>query len=277
MSTNVYVDCFNLYYGCLRDTPYRWLNIADLVRQELPGSSIHQIRCFLAQVKARPTDLNLPVRQQTYMRALRTIPNLTIHLGQFLETKPWMLLATPPPPPADAMAKVIKTEEKGSDVNLACHLLLDVFRGACAKAVVITNDSDLCEPIRIATQEFNVPVTVLHPMRPGRNGQPARRPSNALKNVASHSKAIQTASLAAAQFPPTLTDQHGTITKPAAWDAHLHCKRCLCVYTSTAWHQPPLGLQCPGCSYTEMHAWSVLRLNYPHYPEVPLDGSMHTL
>jgi hypothetical protein len=24
---NVYVDAFNLYYGCIRDTPYRWLDL----------------------------------------------------------------------------------------------------------------------------------------------------------------------------------------------------------------------------------------------------------
>ncbi len=30
LKTNVYVDAFNLYYGCLRKTPYRWLNLAEL-------------------------------------------------------------------------------------------------------------------------------------------------------------------------------------------------------------------------------------------------------
>lgn len=26
----VYVDGFNLYYGCLQGTPYRWLNVVAL-------------------------------------------------------------------------------------------------------------------------------------------------------------------------------------------------------------------------------------------------------
>jgi len=44
---------------------------------------------------------------------------------------------------------VDKTEEKGSDVNLATHLLHDGFRGMFEAAVLITNDSDLTEPVRV--------------------------------------------------------------------------------------------------------------------------------
>lgn len=58
---------------------------------------------------------------------------------------------------------VDKTEEKGSDVNLASHLLRDAFRGAFQVAVLITNDSDLAEPVRIVRQELNLPVGILSP------------------------------------------------------------------------------------------------------------------
>lgn len=74
MRTNVYVDGFNLYYGCLMSTPYRWLNLAELCRLALPRNTINRIRYFTALVKARPDDPQKPVRQQTYIRALQTIP-----------------------------------------------------------------------------------------------------------------------------------------------------------------------------------------------------------
>jgi len=45
-------------------------------------------------------------------------------------------------------ARVIKTEEKGSDVNLATHLLHDAHRGWFEAAVIVSNDSDLLEPIK---------------------------------------------------------------------------------------------------------------------------------
>ncbi len=87
MKTNVYVDGFNLYYGCLKNTPYRWLDIAELCRLMLPKDHINQIKYFTALVSARPTDPDQPVRQQTYLRALRTIPNFTLVYGSFLMGK----------------------------------------------------------------------------------------------------------------------------------------------------------------------------------------------
>ena len=53
-------------------------------------------------------------------------------------------------PSARFMASVARREEKGSDVNVATHLLVDIFGGAVDAAVVISNDSDLKLPIDIA-------------------------------------------------------------------------------------------------------------------------------
>jgi len=50
--------------------------------------------------------------------------------------------------------QVIKTEEKGSDVNLATYLLLDAFAANCELRVVVSNDSDLKEPIRVMCHEM---------------------------------------------------------------------------------------------------------------------------
>jgi hypothetical protein len=43
---------------------------------------------------------------------------------------------------------VIYREEKGSDVNLGAHLLVDAFRGRCELAVVVTNDTGGARPRR---------------------------------------------------------------------------------------------------------------------------------
>lgn len=58
---------------------------------------------------------------------------------------------------------VDKTEEKGSDVNIAAHLLRDAYNHAFEVAVLITNDSDLVEPVRIVRHELNLPVGILNP------------------------------------------------------------------------------------------------------------------
>ncbi len=122
--TNVYVDGFNLYYGALRNSPYRWLNLETLCQLLLPKNVIGQIKYFTALVSARPTDPHQPVRQQLYLRALATLPKVSVHLGHFLTHDVTMALVVPPGQP-QKYAKVIKTEEKGSDVNLATHCILN--------------------------------------------------------------------------------------------------------------------------------------------------------
>jgi hypothetical protein len=51
--TNVYVDAFNLYYGSLKGTPYRWLDLGALCARLLPKDQINRIRYFTATVSAR--------------------------------------------------------------------------------------------------------------------------------------------------------------------------------------------------------------------------------
>jgi hypothetical protein len=105
-------------------------------------------------------------------------------------------------------ARVIKTEEKGSDVNLATHLLHDAHRGRFDVAVIVSNDADLLEPIRIVREELGKKVGILNPHK---------RPSRALLPHLDFIKPIRAGVLRASQFPATMTDQHGIFTKPAAW------------------------------------------------------------
>ena len=108
-----------------------------------------------ARVKARQDDPLAPARQDAYLAALESIPNLTVHLGHFLVSETRMpLVPVPARPPKTVL--VTKTEEKGSDVNLATYLLADVFRADCEASVVITNDSDLAEPMRMVSQELGL-------------------------------------------------------------------------------------------------------------------------
>jgi uncharacterized LabA/DUF88 family protein len=166
------------------------------------------VRYFTARVRPQPTDPQRPQRQQAYLRALGTLPLVTVHLGHYLSHATRMPLANPKPGGARTV-EVIKTEEKGSDVNLATYLLLDAFRRRCDKAVVVTNDSDLREPIRVAEDELGLAVVIVNP-------HPRLRRSLALR--ASAMRQLRAATVAACQLPVTLTDAHGrTIHKPPTW------------------------------------------------------------
>lgn len=206
MKTNVYVDGFNFYYGCLKGTSHKWLDLSKLCQFLLPRDQIQKIKYYTATVSARPHDPDQPVRQQTYFRALRTIPNLEIIEGHFLSHVVKMPLATPQG--GLQYVKVIKTEEKGSDVNIAAHMVHDGHRGDYELAVVVSNDSDLLEPIRIVTEELGLKVGVLNPHK---------NPSKTLIAKALFHKNIRAGVLKQSQFPPVLTDSIGVFQKPADW------------------------------------------------------------
>jgi NYN domain len=114
-----------------------------------------------------------------------------------------------PGPKGPKFARVIKTEEKGSDVNIAAHLLNDAYKHMLDAAVIVTNDSDLVEPIRIARDELRLPVGILNPHR--------HNASRLLLKHASFVRQIREGALKACQFPPTLSDEHGLIHKPRVW------------------------------------------------------------
>jgi uncharacterized LabA/DUF88 family protein len=210
MRTNVYIDGFNLYYGCLKGTSYKWLDLDTLCGKLMPRDEIHKIRYFTARITARPGDPDSPTRQATYLRALETIPHLSVHLGHFQETRPRMPIANPTHL-GPRTIEVIKTEEKGSDVNIASHLLFDAFRDECEMAVVISNDSDLKEPIRMLIEELGVPVGLVNPHNPRFRS----RSLLALNPV--FFKQIKLNALKASQFPESLQDASGEIRRPVKW------------------------------------------------------------
>lgn len=207
MATVVYIDGFNLYYGAVKGTTHKWLDLEALCRRLLPKDRIVEIRYFTALISARPDNPKQSARQQTYLRALETLPLVTIHLGHYLSHRTRMPLAEPPATGAKTV-EVVKTEEKGSDVNLATYLLLDAFQGRCDTAVVISNDSDLAEPIRVAEQELGIRVGIVNP-------HPAKRRSRVLRST--FFKQLRTPTLAACQLPPVLLGAQGKIRKPKDW------------------------------------------------------------
>ena len=135
------------------------------------------------------------------------MPKVSVHLGHFLTHEVTMPLVVAPGKPQQ-YARVIKTEEKGSDVNLATHLLHDAHSGRFDVAVVVSNDSDLLLPIRIVREQLKRRVGILNPHK---------NPSRALLPHIDFIKQIRSGVLQASQFPATLTDRHGTFTKPAGW------------------------------------------------------------
>jgi hypothetical protein len=211
---HVYIDGFNLYNGLKRRAEakglgapeYRWLNLAKLAEFLLPEYEVKTVRYFTSRVKRRTADPGAGQRQQAFLRALATLPNLTIHYGYFQKNKVPRHLVDDP----GKVVRIIDYKEKGSDVNLASLLLADAFRGECTAAGVISDDSDLALPISIAKGELKEGVTLLNP-------NVATKPARKLRGIATAYRSISDSAFAACLFSDTLTDPKGTITKPATW------------------------------------------------------------
>lgn len=215
--TLIYIDGFNLYYRALKGTPHKWLDIAALSKAALPKSAqIAGINYYTARVSGR-LDPTAPRDQHTYLRALETLPLVRIHYGNFLANKKWAGLVQPPdfrpsvtlpPGAAPQVAYVWKTEEKGSDVNLGVHLVRDALTGAFDEAAILTNDTDLVEPVRIVVEEAGLPVTLLTPVS---------KPATSLARIATHVRHIQPY-IGPCQMSDPIIDHRGrALAKPADW------------------------------------------------------------
>lgn len=206
--THVYIDGFNLYYGAVKGTPFKWLNVQRLCELLLPDSRIDKIRYFTARLSARRDDPDKSTRQQVYLRALRTLPCVEITYGSFLSHDVLIPLVEPVPG-GPKFARVVRTEEKGSDVNIAAHLINDAYKQSFELAVLVTNDSDLAAAIGIVRHELSLEVGILNPHE--------QTPSQMLLKHASFMKQIRHGVLGASQFPDVLKDAKGSFHKPKAW------------------------------------------------------------
>lgn len=204
--TIVYVDGFNLYYGALKGTPYKWLDLCALFSRVLPqGYSLERIKYFTARVTPLPHDPDAPNRQDVYLRALRasSLGRVAITEGHFSVKTVRMPLAANP----SSIVEVIKSEEKGSDVNLAVELVNDAWCGLFDCAAVVSNDADLQRALKIAKQQLKKRILLYTP------GSGVRRPVAALSKWSHRQLSLPVADLAASQLPLTIAG----ITKPASW------------------------------------------------------------
>ncbi len=207
--TNFYIDGFNLYYRALRGTAFRWLDLLRLAEVLFPDDQIHRICYFTSLVDARPNDPSGPERQRMYFRALATLPNLEIHYGTIRQRVRLRRLAEPVPGLPEYV-RIVDSEEKGTDVNLATRLLVGGFNGDYEQAVIVSNDSDLASPMRYVRDALGLKVTVVNPD----NNNYTHRD---LVESATYIKRLRKSHLRRSQFPPAVSDAQGQVTKPAGW------------------------------------------------------------
>ena len=240
MRTSVYIDGFNLYYLAVRGTRYKWLDLKAVCQKLLPPAcKIGVIKYFTARVSGK-FDPDQPMRQSTYIRALEShIRELAVYYGHFTTHPKSAPLVTPElaqthaqvlvpqddgstlamslplvaPKPQRKFVQIIKTEEKGSDVNIAVHLLNDAWEDKFDCGVILSNDSDLAEALKLVKAHSKKKTLGL--IHPGLKGNPSRE----LQKHADFVRQIRKGVLSSSQLPdPVPGKKPGEYySKPARW------------------------------------------------------------
>jgi hypothetical protein len=210
----VYVDGFNLYRQKLTHHPEtKWLDLVKLSELLLPTHDIVAVRYFTANIRPMlGTDPQGPIRQQTYLRALQTDPRVSIYHGTFRMDKRWMVSmpVTIGPDGKPNVVRVRKTEEKGSDVNLASYMIFDACRSDADVHVLVSNDSDYATALSILTNEVGAAWGLFSPVDSPNTVLLRERPVFV--------KSIRKGVLLAAQFPDEMhSESDGRITRPTTW------------------------------------------------------------
>lgn len=211
-----YIDGYNLYYGLLKGTQYKWLDLWAFARALLlPDIELVGVKYFTAPIRTYPYDLAASDRQKIYLQAIAANGNVEIIHGFYLKNKALAPFASPQCASCnvtqDGFVPIVKLEEKRSDVNLAVSLVSDAALGKADCFAVITGDSDQVGAIEAVRRLFGKQAVVFNP-------HPAE--SRHLKIAASYYKNISRDLPSQCQLPDTIPyGKHGNrfIHRPAAW------------------------------------------------------------
>lgn len=149
MKTIVYIDGYNLYYGLLRKSPYKWLDLYKLFQSFVLSqpANVVEVRYYTSPVLSKVSDdAESAQRQRIYLQALRKMPPNKVRIieGKMVLATPYLRLAEViPQAPELKRAKVYALNEKNTDVNLASDLITGAWMGAYDQAVLCSNDTDL--------------------------------------------------------------------------------------------------------------------------------------
>lgn len=228
MRTAFFVDGYNLYYGLLHGSPYKWLDISALLTSilsvEAPATELVSVSYYSAPVIARLATRGQRSNdaQHRYLRAL-SARDVRVTLGNHRLTKscaPRYIEGRTAS--RQNQVAIWLLEEKETDVNIA----LGMYRMACQadrlqieQLVLVSGDTDLGPALAAIRDDFpwlRLGVILPHQQQ---DGELLRNPPGSLKKHAHWMRTyIGEAELAACQLPPEIPlSRKPAIVKPDYW------------------------------------------------------------
>jgi uncharacterized LabA/DUF88 family protein len=220
----IYIDGYNLYYGCLKHSADKWLDIHQLfferiLRAQAPHSRLLGIKFFTADVKARIATHGQAAQlaQQAYHRALETLypDKIRIIKGYYSLEKARLPVFRQPPDKAYRV-DVWRLEEKQTDVNLALEAYRDAVSGRAEQLVFVSSDSDIAPALAAIRDDLGdgVKLGVILPIRAESHRPPNQQLSKHANWTRSH---ITDQELAQSHLPETIPTRKKPIRKPHYW------------------------------------------------------------
>lgn len=202
----IYIDGFNLYYGAIKNTPWKWLNLEKFFTLLRPDDDIQTIKYFTATINGSDKE-----NQEKYLLALNTLPKVQIHLGKFKDKSVKCRVSG-----CSYTGKKFfnMPEEKRTDVNIALHMLEDALQDNCERLILVSGDSDMVPAIRAVKR--NVPEKKVIVYIPAND--PTRGAAVEIRSAADKDKTLPNALLPICQFTSKIRDTgNGWIEKPSNW------------------------------------------------------------
>lgn len=231
MRTRVYIDGYNLYYGCLKGTSLKWLNLCTLFEKFILPSSTSIaieaeplfIKYFTAMIiEQAASAADSLMSQEQYHAALRKhSPGALEIIKGYYDMKTVRARQVDPVDPKKWLrdcndVDVWKLEEKQTDVNIAVHLLKDVLCEKIEHVVLVTNDTDLAPALAMIRQVSDAKIGLVIPTK---NHE---RPAN--QDLVDHAHWTRTHitldELKSSQFPRVVTLDKKSASKPLSWYAN---------------------------------------------------------
>ena len=228
MKTIVYIDGYNLFYGCLKHSDDKWLDLVKLFERLLNEQcsqvdSFH-IKFFTAEIKAKVATNGDDARiaQHSYHRALEQLypEKISIIKGYYSLDKAH-LPAYQNPIDKNSKVEVWRLEEKQTDVNIALHAYRDAAKGLAEQLVFVSNDTDL-EPALLAIREDfqdKHQIGVVIPVRKPKSNEKQKRPANNRLSAQANwtRRHITDEELLSCHLPDKVPTRKKPILKPKYW------------------------------------------------------------
>ena len=229
MKTAAFVDGYNLFYGLLSNTAYKWLNLRTflehIIHTHSPGSVLDTCDYFTSGVKPDLASMGTQSTQaqNTYIRALKQ-SGVHVHMGKHhINPAQAPAYSSGVKPSRQHQVDIWKLEEKETDVHIAIRMYrvlalqqIQQLPDPIEQVVLVSADTDMTPALSAIRSDFpNIRIGIIFPHRQGIQ----RKQPGSLKSFADWTSGqISTHILAQHQFPNRIpAGNKKPIDKPGYW------------------------------------------------------------